>query len=740
MSVQATYSYISTKNNIIEEMKQSSKLTIGSLKKNVTNLMASYAINEYDSLIQNEMEHQPHFSIVIEDYNMGKILGTKSFVSGKIRDAKWNIIDFNANSRQQVKQLEACYYSDKDDIVTSLGQKLGAITIYISDRSLNRELNKIITDTVVNAIAISLILIISLFITIRLFILKPVSNIISVISDSDEDGIPVELIPVHGSSEVFALTKTMNNMIASIKESRVILTEQRNELKAREEQLRTLSMATEQSPVAILICSPSNIIEYVNPQFEKSSGYAADEVVDRSIDFLFQHDGLNQNQVVEFKTALQVGKRWIGEMTPITKSGEKYAIRMSASPILYNEGSVTHHIYVAEDITEQKHNEELLRNSQKMDAVGQLTGGIAHDFNNILGIIMGNLELLKMTHVGQSKDIERIDSALAGATRGAQLTRKLLNFSRQDQNKRELTQINSFIKSLRELIAKSITASIQVEIHLAEKLWPVEIDTGDLEDAVLNLSLNARDAMPNGGVLVIETANKYLDANFVSQNPGSSVGDYVMVSVSDSGTGISDGVRKKIFDPFFSTKEFGKGSGLGLSMVYGFVQRSGGYIQIYSEEGAGSTFNLYLPRAGGAQPEPANQEQVVLPRGDETVLVVDDEVSLAEITRRYLQHLGYKTLVASSGKEALETLSLTKGIDLVFSDVVMPEMDGFDLAVSVLEKQPSIKVLLTSGFSSKRLELVNNQQQARHKLAEKLLTKPYNMSELAFAVRRTLDE
>lgn len=720
-------------------MKKSSKLTIGSLKKNITNLMASYAINEYDNLIQNEMEHQPYFSIVVEDYNMGKILGKKSFISGKIRDSKWNIINYVPDNNDHFQQLEACYYSDKDNIVTSLGNNIGTITICMSDIFLNRELNKIISSTTINAIAISLILILSLFITIRLFVLKQVSNIISVISDTDEDGIPVDLVPVHGSSEIFALSKSMNNMIASIRESRIILTEQRNELKANEEQLRTLSTATEQSPVSILISSPLNIIEYVNPQFEKSSGYVSNEVVGCSIDFLFKHNDMNQTQVAEFKTALQQGKRWIGEMTPLTKSGEKYTIRLSVSPISFGDGTVMHHIYVAEDITEQKRNEELLRNSQKMDAVGQLTGGIAHDFNNLLGIIMGNLELLQMALKGQPKELERVETALAGATRGAQLTRKLLNFSRQEHKKNELTKINSFIENLRELIAKSVTAIIQVEIHLEENLWQVEIEPGDLEDAILNLALNARDAMPSGGLLVIETANKHLDKNFISQNPGAKEGDYVMVSVSDSGTGISNSLRKKIFDPFFSTKEFGKGSGLGLSMVYGFVQRSGGFINIYSEEGNGSTFNLYLPRAAGC-PAEKKYEEDELPHGDETVLIVDDEAAIAETTKRHLQHLGYQTLVASNANQALEILSSTKGIDLVFSDVVMPEMDGFDLAFAAAEKQPSVKVLLTSGFSSKRLGLVNDQRQAQRMLAEKLLAKPYNLKELAFAVRRTLDE
>jgi len=741
MTAQSAYRYISTKNETIEEMKKSSRLTIVSLKNNITNLMASYAINEYESLIENEMEHRAHFAIVVEDYNMGKILGQSSYVSGKIRNVDGYIINFDPKNSEHIKKLENIFYTNNDVIVTSLGKKLGVIRIYISDKTLNKELNQIITHTIIDAIGISLLLIVSLILAIRWFILKPVTNITDIISRSDADGIPFELIPVRGSAEIFVLTKTMNNMISSIKESRIILTEQRNELKKNEDQLKTLSQATEQSPVAVIICSPENIIEYVNPQFEKTSGYTTDEVVGHSIEFLFKRDEPSKQKIIEYKRALESGERWIGELSPLTKKGDSYTIRMSVSSISSKNGQVVRYIYVAEDITDQKRNEEMLRNSQKMDAVGQLTGGIAHDFNNILGIIMGNLELLQLSMKGQPNNLERIDSAMAGATRGAQLTRKLLNFSRQEHIQKEITQVNAFIENLRELIEKSVTAIITVEIQLEKKLWQVEIDPGDLEDAILNLSLNARDAMPNGGMLVIETSNSHIDSGFVSHNPGARVGDFVKVSVSDNGSGMSEEVRKKIFDPFFSTKEFGKGSGLGLSMVYGFVQRTGGFIQIYSEEGEGSVFHIYLPRAAKENDTPETlEDNTELPRGNERILIVDDEISLAKTCEHYLQQLGYKTVLANSGNEALGILSEIKDIDLMFSDVVMPNMDGFDLAFTVAKHYPDVKILMTSGFTSKRMELEKDNQTSVRKLAENLLTKPYNLRELSVAVRDALDK
>jgi len=232
-----------------------------------------------------------------------------------------------------------------------------------------------------------------------------------------------------------------------------------------------------------------------------------------------------------------------------------------------------------------------------MEAVGQLTGGIAHDFNNMLGVIMGNLELLQRRVTDDPKAMKYINAAFTGSERGASITKKLLSFSKVSTEDTQLIDVNEFIVDMESLISRSLTPMIEVEVHLNEGLWRVSTDPGDFEDALLNLSLNARDAMPNGGFLVISTDNKVLDEQYVKMNPGSTVGDHVMISLSDTGTGIQPDVIDRVFQPFFTTKEPGQGTGLGLSMVYGFVQRSGGSIQIYSEAGSGSTFQMFLPRA-----------------------------------------------------------------------------------------------------------------------------------------------
>ena len=396
-------------------------------------------------------------------------------------------------------------------------------------------------------------------------------------------------------------------------------------------------------------------------------------------------------------------------------------------------------------ITAKKVNEAArhLNQAQKMETVGLLTGGIAHDFNNILGIVLGTLELLQRRVAGDPGMSAQIQKAIHGTQRGVSITRKLLGFSRQDAGAVKLTKVNAFIDSLRELIARSLTPSIKVEQNLTADLWPVEINPGDFEDVILNLALNARDAMPDGGTLVIETANKILDEAYARRNPSARAGEFVMVSLSDTGAGMTDEVREKIFEPFFTTKEQGKGTGLGLSMVYGFVQRSGGHIIVYSEVGEGTSFHLYLPRA--REKASGDEEPVDIPdgppsRGSECILVVDDEQDLVDLAATILESLGYKTFCASDGEQALKLLEDHEEIDLMFSDVIMPgRLDGYKLALAARKISPALKILLTSGFTKKREESLRGES-AVAELTGNLLSKPYTLSELAAGIRRTLDQ
>ena len=399
-------------------------------------------------------------------------------------------------------------------------------------------------------------------------------------------------------------------------------------------------------------------------------------------------------------------------------------------------------VVIRTDITERKQLEEQVRRSQKMEAVGELTGGVAHDFNNILGIIMGFAQIVQ-DQVKEDPDlVQYLEIVLDGARRGADITKKLLGFSSEVPSNTELTAVNDFVVHMEELIATSLTPSINVETRLAVDLWSVEIDPGDLEDAILNLSLNARDAMPEGGTLVIESANMVLDENYARKNPPATAGDFVMISVSDTGAGMTDEIKEKLFEPFFTTKEVGQGTGLGLSMVYGFVKRSGGHITVDSVPGAGTTFRIYLPRAqAGSVTDAAPRRESELPGGTETVLVVDDEEGLLNAAVLHLEALGYKTLAANNGQQALDVLKYHQEIDLLFCDVVMPgDLDGYRVALAAHQKRPALKMLLTSGFTKKRDKYANGESRYLDSLASNLLSKPYSSEGLALAVRRTLDD
>ena len=400
--------------------------------------------------------------------------------------------------------------------------------------------------------------------------------------------------------------------------------------------------------------------------------------------------------------------------------------------------------YLQRGLERQKKNylslQEQLRQAQKMDAVGQLTGGIAHDFNNILGIILGNLELAyeRLERIKDQQTLININAALEGAKRGADITRQLLNFSRKDTDGKKLINVNKTLKETEGLLGKSLTVAIDIKFTLASDIWDVNVNPGEFQDAIINLSINARDAMPDGGTLEFKTCNKTLVEEYVKRTPQAKVGDYVMVSVSDTGEGMSTGIQDRIFEPFFTTKAVGKGTGLGLSMVYGFVKRSQGFIDIHSEIDKGTRFEIYFPRAKQIDTPGASLEsqQKTLPQGTERILVVDDEEQLVKIAATYLQDLGYQVETALDAEQALQLLQVKPEFHLLFSDVVMPGgNDGFELAGKARELFPDIKVLLTSGFIKESESSI-----ARASIAsQNLLSKPYSKLELAVAIRRVLD-
>jgi len=474
----------------------------------------------------------------------------------------------------------------------------------------------------------------------------------------------------------------------------------------------------------------------VNDAYVRRSGYSRDALLSMSIADIEVMD--SPAEVAARIAALRKERTAFFATRHRARDGEVWDVEASVSCVDIEGGRL---FCFLRDISERTAMERQLVQAQKMEAVGQLSGGIAHDFNNLLNVVSLNAGLLQMAVADNPGAQKFVDATMASVSRGAELTRKLLSFARAEMHDTRRVSVNQFVRGMEGLIARSLTPAIRVETALAEDVWPVDINPGDFEDAILNLALNARDAMPAGGTLVIETANKVIDDGYVQRNPGGRAGDFVMIAVSDTGTGMSRAVLDKAFEPFFTTKEEGRGSGLGLSMVYGFVRRSGGHAKIYSEVGQGTTVRLHLPRAegeaGSAGPDAATAEP---PRGTETILVVDDEAALVQSAEAILASLGYATLAAANGPQALAVLDAHPEVDLLFSDVIMPGgMDGYRLAIAARSRRPDLRILLTTGFTRRRETLANGDGRLIARLTETLLGKPYNAAELAFAVRRALD-
>jgi CheY-like chemotaxis protein len=373
----------------------------------------------------------------------------------------------------------------------------------------------------------------------------------------------------------------------------------------------------------------------------------------------------------------------------------------------------------------------------KMEAVGQLTGGVAHDFNNLLGIIIGNLDIAAEQAASDPQQREIILEALNGALRGAELTRRLLAFSRKQPLQPAVVDLNQGLPQIAGMLRRTLGEQVTVELHPGPTLWPVKVDPAQLDEAILNLAINARDAMPKGGTVSIETLNVRLDHDYAAANPDAAPGEYVQLSVSDTGTGMSAEVIERCFEPFFTTKGIEKGTGLGLSMVYGFVKQSGGHIKIYSELGHGTSVKVYLPRSDGdaiGRARAANGDDAPA-QGTELVLMVEDNKDLRVVTLKQLTDLGYRTLEAENAHAALKILAERPDVDLLFTDIVMPGgMTGTELAREARRLYPKLKILLTSGYTARAMA------NGFHDIEGlELLNKPFRKRDLAQRLRTVLE-
>ena len=485
-----------------------------------------------------------------------------------------------------------------------------------------------------------------------------------------------------------------------------------------------------------MLDTAGNVVSW-NPGAERIKGYSSAEILGRHFSRFYTKDD-RQKELP--RTALAMAARsgkYEAEGWRCRKDGTTFMASVVINAIRDASGRLLGFAKITRDITEKKATEEQLRQAQKMEAVGQLTGGVAHDFNNLLTVIMGNLEHLDRVLPPDQPSKRMIAAALRGASRAAMLTHRLLAFSRRQPLAPEVLSVNKLVAGMSDLMRRTLGEAILIEAVLAGGLWPTLADSNQLENALINLAINARDAMPEGGKLTIETANTHLDEAYARMNDEVQPGQYVGIFVTDTGIGMAPDTVAHAFEPFFTTKEIGQGTGLGLSQVFGFIKQSGGHVKIYSEVGEGTTVKLYLPRYRGSENVVDERlESHQLPQGrSELVLVVEDDPDVRDYTVEMVGDLGYSVLSASDGASALRLLDSNREISLLFTDVGLPGgMNGRQLAEQALRRQPRLKVLYTTGYA--RNAIVH---QGRLDSGVEVIFKPFTYSDLATKIRRVLE-
>ncbi|MBM3507470.1 MAG: response regulator [Alphaproteobacteria bacterium] len=485
----------------------------------------------------------------------------------------------------------------------------------------------------------------------------------------------------------------------------------------------------EQAADAIFVIDDGGQIVVANPAAERLLARSGGDIrAHRLAEFVANEDAgrVDLAQLRRHKVGT------IGALTMLGRGSRRVEVEATSSQVLF-EGT-TFFVVIARDVSERTQLQTQLHQAQKMEAIGQLTGGLAHDFNNLLTVIVGNLELLTDGGGVDPAARELATCARRAAERGADLTHKLLAFARRQALQAKPVNINNVVDGIADLLARTLGEQIVIRRVLDEHLWPALADAAQVESAITNLAINGRDAMTKGGQLTIETANKQLDADYAALHPDVTPGDYVMVAVSDTGTGIPPEILGRVFEPFFTTKAPGKGTGLGLAMIYGFARQSKGDAKIYSEVGQGTTVRLYLPRAAGGEAEAPATPAEVPASFSAHVLLVEDAEDVCQVASTHLRMMGCRVTEATDAADALEKVDTLADLDVVFTDVVMAgSMDGIKLAAAAREQQPRLRAMFASGFSEAAVE-----RTAQTRAIGPLVTKPYTRQDLARALHETL--
>lgn len=544
---------------------------------------------------------------------------------------------------------------------------------------------------------------------------------------------------VHASNQelerrVIERTTQLLNTNKKLRQEVAIRESAESALRESEQRFRCLS---ENSPEIIYTLGRDGTFTYVNPAWEKVLGHSVDEVTGKYF-VNFSPEEESKKYVRLFKQ-IRDGKEILRDVrgTLLNKDGSPRLFNLSGAPNLGPDGSVSGMVGLLKDVTEERSLQAQLQQAQKMEAVGTLAGGVAHDFNNLLQAVLGYSDLLLLHKTEADPDHRKIFEIKKSAERGAELARQLLTFSRKVKSKLRPTDLNHEVGQVHRLLERILPKMIKIELHLSENLKTVNADPAQLEQVLVNLALNAKDAMQEGGELIIETQNVRLSEYYCKTHLGAKSGDYVLISVSDTGHGMDKKTVANIFEPFFTTKERGKGTGLGLAMVYGIIKSHAGYIMCYSEPSEGSTFKIYLPTIEEQAPETEERKEDKIQKGgNETLLLVDDEEVILELGKEVLSEFGYTVITASNGEKALSVYRKSQmKIDLVLLDLIMPGMGGKKCLEELLKISPVAKVVIASGYS------VNGQiKEALEMGARDFINKPYDINQMLKTIRSALDD
>ncbi|MFO1371113.1 MAG: PAS domain S-box protein [Candidatus Competibacteraceae bacterium] len=627
-------------------------------------------------------------------------------------------------------------------------------------RRMQSELSRNVNQLILLSLGVIVLLTSITYLLLRRFVLQPVKAIQIALQrrQAGETGV---YTPALAADELNVLGAALNSLI--------------DELSTGEHRFRTV---VESIPSAIVVANADGDIALVNAQAEKLFGYARKEMIGRSIvmlmpDLATERHMAHQRTSLQMLQTQQVGRGQL--LSALRQDGLEIPVEISLSPLRINGDDLV--LGVIMDVTERRRDEDAIRKlnetlerrveertkelahtverlnreikvrrdqevklvqAQKMEAIGQLTGGIAHDFNNLLTIVKGNLELLQRALASRlsSEEWGLIEDALSAAGSGAELTSRLLTFSRRQALNPRRADLNRLLDEFGRMLRRLLSADVALRLDTDPGIPDVVVDAGQLQNALLNLALNAQDAMPTGGTLALRSRLVEIDAATDAPVAGLALGRYVEVAVADSGVGMDEETLQRVFEPFFTTKGAGKGSGLGLAMVYGFAAQSGGGVAVDSQLNQGTVVRLLLPAAGVAELAATATDKEVVPGGTETILVVEDDELVRRIATRHLRGLGYTVLEAADAEDAMAILETEPEIDLVFSDILMPgPMDGYALANWVVTERPDLRCLLTTGYSGMRgQQILPSDAPPRPVLA-----KPYSREQLAQRIRAVLD-